>query len=194
MLKAILNVFSSIPDYRVLGRTKYALTEILFIVFIGVLAGCHGWKEIREYTDFSFLFLKKCLPNLVDIPSVDTLARTISKLDPKMLNFGFLRMAKAFVKLSPKTQKKPGRPPKGHTNVISLDGKTARGAVARGELKSKVHIVNAVFNLLTLAVEKVRDKSNEITAFPVILEALASQGFVERGSVITVDAWGAKNR
>jgi H+/Cl- antiporter ClcA len=115
MLKALLNCFASISDYRVLGRTKYTLTEILFIVFIGVLTGCRGWKAIHSFAVSNAYWFKKHLPGLVDIPSVDTLARTISNLDPKALTSGFPKLGKDFLRLSPRTKRKIGRPIKGVT-------------------------------------------------------------------------------
>jgi predicted transposase YbfD/YdcC len=58
-------------------------------------------------------------------------------------------------------------------------------------IKSEVHIVNAVCNLLTLLVEPVKEKSNEITAFPLILSVLDSIGMLARKG-ITIDAMGCQ--
>jgi predicted transposase YbfD/YdcC len=58
-------------------------------------------------------------------------------------------------------------------------------------IKSDVHIVNAAYNLLTLLVEPVKEKSSEITAFPLILSVLDSISMLAR-KVITIDAMGCQ--
>jgi hypothetical protein len=48
-------------------------------------------------------------------------------------------------------------------------------------------MVNAVFNVLTLATVPVQQKSNEITTYPIILKALHEIGLVMK-KVFTIDA------
>jgi len=68
---------------------------------------------------------------------------------------------------------------------INLDGKTIRHS---GSDKA-LHIVRAwcQTNQLTLAQEKVDDKSNEITALPKLLKLLDL-----KGRIVTIDAMGAQ--
>jgi hypothetical protein len=131
---------------------------------------------------------------LETIPSADTISRTrtVSKLDPTIFRVIMTKLANDFLGRVTKKRKK-GRPKKKGAlpRVISLDGKTARGAVGPGQTKSEVHIVSAVCNLITMACMKVFEKSNEITAFPVILDILNKHGLVA-GSVITIDAMGCQ--
>ncbi|MDR2387384.1 MAG: transposase family protein [Deltaproteobacteria bacterium] len=44
-----MKIFKSIPDPRVKGPLKYPLWHIIAIVFIAMLVGCHGWKDIYRY-------------------------------------------------------------------------------------------------------------------------------------------------
>jgi hypothetical protein len=46
--------------------------------------------------------------------------------------------------------------------IISIDGKTSRGAVRRGETKSHVHIVNAAMGLIVMAKKMVGEKTDDI--------------------------------
>jgi predicted transposase YbfD/YdcC len=86
----------------------------------------------------------------------------------------------------------PGRRPSGAPlDVISLDDKSVRGSVQPGEEKTKVHIVNAVYERVTLGCDRVRQKSNEITAYPVVIAQLEKSDLV-RGKVITIDAMGCQ--
>jgi predicted transposase YbfD/YdcC len=74
-------------------------------------------------------------------------------------------------------------------DIISIDGKTIRGAKVNG--KSPIHTVSAwaSINNLALGQVKVEEKSNEITAIPTLVESLAVEG-----SVITIDAMGCQKK
>ncbi len=74
-------------------------------------------------------------------------------------------------------------------NVISIDGKTARGSYDReGGLKA-LHTVSAWASEhhLVLAQQAVESKSNEITAIPELLNLLDITG-----AIITLDAMGTQ--
>jgi predicted transposase YbfD/YdcC len=190
MLKKIFNKLKLTHDHRVTGRSKHSLACILMIVFIATAAGCHGWKATYSYACSHFSYFKQLMPELVTIPSVDTFARVIAAIDHTQLAKLLESVALVFLRRSKK--RKPGRIKKNALpDTIALDGKTAKGAVKRGMTKSEVHIVNAVCNLLTLLVEPVKEKSNEITAFPLILSTLDRIGMLAR-KVITIDAMGCQ--
>jgi len=75
------------------------------------------------------------------------------------------------------------------TQVIALAGKTVRGSHDRANGKAAIHMVSAwaSANRLILAQVKVDDKSNEITAIPELLRALAVEG-----CIVTIDAMGCQ--
>jgi predicted transposase YbfD/YdcC len=160
------------------------------MVFTATMAGCHSWKEIHAYAITHEYVFKPFLKGYKGVPSVDTIARTISKLDPdkgaKMvadLGSDFLKRAK---------QRPKGRPKLGESHdVVAIDGKTIRGAAKPGETKSKVVVVNAVIDNTTMAVKTVFDKSNEITAIIPLLETLNESGHI-KGNTITIDAMGCQ--
>ena len=190
MINYLLAFFQEITDYRVQGRTKYPIQHIVAIVFVGVAAGMTTWKDIRNFC-VSYLFcLKEVIPGLEAIPSVDTLSRTISNIDPAEVCQALVKTAKEF--LSRFKNRRPGRPKKNALpDLIHIDGKSLRGAVAPGETKTKFHIVNAVYGFVTLAYKRVPDKTNEIKAIPLLLEALHKEGLLER-AVVTMDAMGCQ--
>jgi hypothetical protein len=84
MFDKLYEKLSKINDNRVKGRVKYPLVLILMILFIGVLKGGNGWKEIRMLAQVSILELKKFYPTLANdnFPAVDTIARAVKKVDP----------------------------------------------------------------------------------------------------------------
>ena len=72
-------------------------------------------------------------------------------------------------------------------DIISLDGKTARGSHDRRKGKKAIQIVSSWTNAnqMVLGQVKVDDKSNEITAIPELLDALDIAG-----DIVTIDSMG----
>ena len=80
--------------------------------------------------------------------------------------------------------------PEGATEkVIAIDGKTVRGSRDGYHDNPAIHLVHAwsVENGICLGQRKTRDKSNEITAIPELLDMLCVEG-----SIITIDAMGTQ--
>src|SRR5439155_10695001 len=73
--------------------------------------------------------------------------------------------------------------------VIALDGKTLRHSFDRAGGRGAIHMVSAwaAENRLVLGQVKVDEKSNEITALPVLLALLDVSG-----CIVTIDAMGCQ--
>jgi predicted transposase YbfD/YdcC len=78
--------------------------------------------------------------------------------------------------------------------VIVIDGKTLRGMATKSRFKAgtevqSIHLVSAwaTVNQLVFAQVKTDEKSNEITAIPMLLEQIAIEG-----CIITIDAMGCQ--
>ena len=78
--------------------------------------------------------------------------------------------------------------------VIAIDGKTIRGMATRSHFKAgseakSIHLVSAwaTENELVFAQVQTEEKSNEITAIPLLLEQIAI-----KGCIITIDAMGCQ--
>lgn len=73
--------------------------------------------------------------------------------------------------------------------VIAIDGKKLRGSYDRNHRKKCLYLVSAwaAEHRLVLGQMKVRDKSNEITAVPALLELLDISG-----CIVTLDAMGTQ--
>lgn len=110
------------------------------------------------------------------IPSHDTLGRVFRWIDPDEFSRCFQAWTQAICKLS-----------KGE--IIALDGKCLRGSQDSLHEKGGMYSVSAwaSLNRLVLAEEKVADKSNEITALPLLLTLLDLNG-----CVVTLDAMGCQ--
>jgi len=169
----IKNLFSSIEDHRV-DRTKYHPFEsILYIALCATLAGIESWIGMYDYATEHEEILRKYIDLPSGIPSHDTIGRVISALDVEQFEQCFSEF----------TQKLADRV----KGVIAIDGKTIRGS--KTETKKPCHIVSAWsdINRLVLAQVKTDEKSNEITAIPVLLDRLDLQG-----QIVTLDAMGCQ--
>ena len=125
------------------------------------------WGRLKETWLRRFLTLKN------GIPSHDTFERVFRVLDPERFEGVFRQWVSGIVTAL--------------GGQLAIDGKTLRGSADGG--KPPAHMVSAFATDLGLVLgqEKVADKSNEITAIPVLLEALYVKGFL-----ISIDAMGCQ--
>ncbi len=171
----LTSIFGSMEDPRSHINQLHNLEDILFIGIISVICGAETWKQMVEFSNAKETFLRKFLELPNGIPSDDTINRVFSSIDSSQFESCFIDWVNTISKLS-----------KGQ--VIAIDWKTLRGAKSNGK-KSPVHMVSAWTNQNNLVLGQVRvnEKSNEITAIPILLETLA----VEVNS-ITSDAMGTQ--
>ncbi|WP_445315814.1 ISAs1 family transposase [Microcoleus vaginatus] len=177
MLKqSVLKHFQQIPDPRVERTRHHSLEAILTIAILAVLSGADGFVAIEVYGKTKQSWLEQFLDLPHGIPSHDTFGRVIGSIDAIALQESFLEWI-ATIAASLKIE------------VIHIDGKTSRGSYDReGQLKA-LHTVSAWSSEhgLVVAQQKVKDKSNEITAVPQLLTLLNL-----KGAVVTLDAMGTQ--
>ena len=170
-----MSYFSELRDPRVERTREHLLEEILLMALAAVLSGAGSWNEIEGYSKAKFLWLKGFLKLPGGVPSHDTFNRVISALDPAELEKGFSAWVGSIAELTA-------------GEVIAIDGKALCDTRERGKA-TLVHMVSAwaSANNLVLAQRRVDEKSNEITAIPRLLDALALSG-----TVVTIDAMGCQ--
>ncbi|MEI7597671.1 MAG: ISAs1 family transposase [Bacteroidota bacterium] len=173
----LLSYFSGMKDPRIERTKLHHIDDILFIAIASVLSGVETWNEMEDYgimkKDWLETFLK--LPH--GIPSHDTFNRFFSALDSDEFESRFLLWIKSiYVKTD--------------GEILSIDGKAMRGSRKHG-CKSATHIVSAWANEneLILGQIKVNEKSNEITAIPILLDSL-----LLKNCVVTIDAMGCQKK
>lgn len=169
----IIDFFEPINDNRrASGNKQHELLDIVAISISAVICGAETWEEIEGYGKAKQKWLSTFLSLPNGIPSHDTFNRVISSLDPDEFENCFRNWISSIIEST--------------GSIISIDGKTIRGAKVNG--KSPIHMVSAWSSKnLVLGQVKVDEKSNEITAIPELLEALAIEG-----STITIDAMGCQ--
>jgi predicted transposase YbfD/YdcC len=143
-----------------------------------VVCGAEGWEEIEDFGKEREDLLRQYLPFANGIPGHDTIARVMSRLDPRALQESFIAWMREVVTLTERT-------------VIAIDGKTVRRSFKNGDRRSAIHMVNAwaSANNMVLGQLKVDGKTNEITAIPELLSILAI-----KGCIITIDAMGCQTK
>lgn len=172
----LLGYLSIIKDPRLDRKKLHQLTDILFIAICASFCGCDTWEDIHLFAVIREKWLKRYIELRNGIPSVDTIARVFSLIDPNEFETAFRNWVCTLYEV------KDGK-------IIAIDGKRLRGSY--GEGKSAIHLVHAFAaeSGIALAQVKTAEKSNEVTAIPELLEAL-----LIKGCVITLDAMGCQKK
>lgn len=172
---AFLDFFADLEDPRIERHKLYPLDEILLTTLCAYICDAKSWEDIQEYGETRLDFLKKYLPYENGIPSHDTFARVFSLINPKQFKQCFVSWVQTLQR---------------HVSeIINIDGKTLRGSFDKEDDQKAIHMVSAFASnsRLVLGQEKVKEKSNEITAIPKLLDLL----FL-KGAIVTIDAMGCQ--
>lgn len=172
---SVLDHFSALSDPRQRWRVVYPLPEILLLVLCATLSGMEDFVEIRLWGEQRLEFLRRFLAYERGLPSHDTLNDVINALDADLFKACFTSWVEGLRDRAP--------------DVVAIDGKTSRRTHARSRGREPLHLVSAwaARQRLVLGQEAVGDKSNEITAIPLLLERLELTG-----ALVTIDAIGTQ--
>jgi predicted transposase YbfD/YdcC len=170
---SFIESFSRLEDPRVEGLTTYPMDEILFGVLCGILCGCDDFEEIALFGKDNIEYLRKYFPYKNGMPKEAWLTRIFSMIDGDRFEkcfVSFLSSLKPTLKV-----------------VIAIDGKTLCGS--RHKNRKAIHIVSAFMHEEGIIVgqKKVSEKSNEITAIPLLLDEINIEG-----CTVTIDAMGCQ--
>jgi len=174
-LRSLLDHFAIIEDPREPWRVAHPLSEVLLLVVCGTVADCDDYEGIAEWGEAHLGFLRRFLPYHHGVPGARWLTILMNRIDPALFSDAFT----AWVR-----QTWPDRP-----NLIAIDGKTSRRSHDRSAGKAPLHLVSAfaTTSRLVLGQEAVADKTNEITAIPLLLERLAAKDGL-KGALVSIDA------
>ena len=173
-MASLYETAARLHDPRVKGRSKHLLADIVKLAVLAVTSGAESYEAIEEFGKYHLQTLKRRLRLPNGIPSHDTITGCSSQSSSASSSGCF----------------RSGLKPEGSTEkVITIDGKTVRGSRDGYHDNPAIHLVHAwsVENGICLGQRKTRDKSNEITAIPELLEMLCIEG-----SIIAIDAMGTQ--
>lgn len=168
----MMEYLEGLTDPRQQKKVLHSFTETIMLVICAAAAGCDVWEDIADYCRVKEEWFREKLGlKLINgIPSHDTMERIFGMLKPE-------EFRKAFAEW---VQHSCG---KRAEEIISIDGKTMCGS--GGKKQKPIHMVSAwaskaraVFGQIS-----VKEKSNEITAVPELLELLDIEG-----TTVTADA------
>jgi predicted transposase YbfD/YdcC len=170
----VLQAFAELPDPR--SRTcAYPLDELLLVALSAITSGAEDWVNVVEWAQLKLDWLRRFLPFANGIASHDTFSRVFSLLDAQRFEACFVAWMQ---RLCPSLA----------GQSICVDGKSLRGSHDGG--LNMAHLVSAWHHRAGVALAQLRtaDKSNEITAIPVLLDVLDVLG-----ATVTIDAMGCQH-
>jgi predicted transposase YbfD/YdcC len=170
---SIMLSFSVLPDPRKKRNQVYSLFDIITVSILAVLCGADDWVEISLWGESNEDWLNENGICINGVPSHDTFSRFFRFVDPTAFE-------KCFISWTQKITRVVG-------GVIALDGKRICNSGC-GEEKA-IHLVSAfsVDNDIVLGQIATGTKSNEITAFPLLLDLLDL-----KQAIVTIDAAGCQ--
>ncbi len=170
---SIMLSFSALPDPRKNRNQVYSLFDIITVSILSVLCGADDWMEVNLWGESNLPWLQDRGLCLNGIPSHDTFSRFFRFVDAPSFE-------KCFINWTQRISKVVG-------GVIALDGKTICNSGCGDE--KAIHLVSAFSaeNNIVLGQITVEAKSNEITAFPSLIQLLDLNK-----AIVTIDAAGCQ--
>lgn len=171
--------FAGLGDPRVERTKLHGLLDIITIAICAVICGADDWSEIELFGNAKRVFFESFLVLPNGIPSHDTFGRVFARLNPEQFQKCFLEWVQDLVRAT-------GGQVKG---VVAIDGKRVCGSRNTPNGKGPIQMVSAWAqdNHMVLGQVRVDDKSNEITAIPLLLQLLDLEG-----CIVTIDAMGCQ--
>lgn len=167
---SLITTLEEVADPRVDRSKDHELVDILVIALCTILVGGDSFYDMEEFAEVRLAWLKTFLRLRNGAPSHDTFNRLFQALDQRQLADSLSRWTQSVRTVL-------------GGEVVALDGKSVRRALNRGEDFRVIVSAWATESGLLLGQRKVRDKSNEITVVPELLQALELAG-----CIVTADA------
>jgi len=176
MQDRIDKLFSQVDDPRVAGRCLHRLKDIVFIAFCTLVSNGEDLEDMVEFGEQRKEWLSEILELPNGIPSHDTFNRVFQIVAPEQLSISLEADAEVLLESV-------------RGKLISLDGKKMRGVSPTSRGNKGLYILSAWVseNRLCIGQKKVKDKRNEITALPELIDMLNLAG-----STVSIDAMGCQ--
>ena len=171
--------FASLADPRHTRNRKHLLIDIVVIAVCGLVCGCDGPTAIRRWATNRADWLKEFLALPNGIPSRDCIRNLLLALQPEAFQECFRDWIACAV----------GAGEGGPARLVAIDGKTLRRSHDAAGGLGPLHIVSAWASEHGVALGQVatEEKSNEITAIPLLLQRIELAE-----ALVTIDAMGCQ--
>jgi len=172
----LISILRELPDPRVERTRLHKFEDILIIAICALLCGAESFEDMELFGDTKEPWLRTFLELPHGIPSHDTFNRLFAALDPQRFLDAFMRWTQSLRTALAE-------------EVVAIDGKALRRAIAAGQSPKVVVSAWAAGNGLVLGQRRVDERSNEISAVPELLRTLELAG-----CIVTLDAMGCQRR
>ena len=168
---------ASVPDFRRTdkGNIRHRLEDIIMLMVFGYASGYVGRAEIIEFGKHNLNRLRKLGMLKNGVPSEPTLCRIENGVND-------LDMADRMRQFAQRYHREL-LDECGVREIICVDGKSERGTVQNNGRNPDIVSAYSFNTGITLATEACQEKSNEITAVPLLLDKIDISG-----KVVTADA------
>lgn len=166
--------FELVEDTRSQAHITYKMSDILFMLVIGMLCSCTDLDMIIEFAEERIDFLKK-YTEIETIPCLATLSNILKIINPKHLELCLYGIFSNVLKLKIETEERQ----------ICIDGKTICSTATMKGHEKPMHIITALLadESISLGQIVVDSKSNEIPAVRELIEQINI-----KGAILTLDA------
>ena len=172
-MKRLIKAVQLIEDpRRQWGNLRHKLSDILVVAFCAIICGAQTYDDLALFGRARKTWLCMYLPLPNSIPSADTFERIFELLEPKMVA---KRLRKVLM-----SDEIVGK-------IIAFDGKTMRGSKCAGHRGYHVLSAFLVDDQTVLGEDIVDEKTDEITAIPLLLDEINV-----KGATVTIDALGTQ--
>ena len=178
-VEAIGSYFESLSDPRHTRNRKHLLGDIVVIAVCGLVCGCDGPTAIHRWAANRLDWLAQFLTLPEGIPSRDCIRRLLLALQPQ----AFQKCFQDWIADALRSDAD------GPARLVAIDGKTCRRSHDAAHGLGPLHIVSAWASAEGIALGQVatEEKSNEITAIPLLLKQIELTN-----ALITIDAMGCQ--
>jgi predicted transposase YbfD/YdcC len=178
-VELIGSYFESLSDPRHTRNRKHRLIDIVVIAVCGLVCGSDGPTAIHRWATNRRDWLEEFLALPNGIPSRDCIRRVLIALQPE----AFQRCFREWIADTLESDAI------GPNRLVAIDGKTCRRSHDAAHGLGPLHIVSAWASEHGIALGQVatEEKSNEITAIPLLLKQIEL-----KKAVVTIDAMGCQ--
>ena len=178
-VESIGSYCESLSDPRHTRNRKHLLIDVVVIAVCGLVCGCDGPTAIHRWATHRLDWLKQFLTLPHGVPSRDCIRRLLLMLRPEAFPKCFQDWIAQAV---PSDDNGPAR-------LIAIDGKACRRSHDAAQGLGPLHIVSAWASEEGIALGQVAtaEKSNEITAIPLLLKQIELTK-----TLVTIDAMGCQ--
>ena len=176
-VQSLLSHMKKVPDYRCSRKKLHDHAEMLTCLIAGYISGRTSVDRALHWCKDHIELLRMHMNLSGGIPSEATISRMLSGIDEEMFSFVFMEWISEILN-------------ERGIHII-IDGKALRGATEKIKGGKTPYVLNAIDAATELVIAQlpINEKTNEITAIPMLLASLDV-----KDNTFTIDAIGTQKK